>query len=147
MLSKVIPSTCPQLSNEIHVFDTLNTLSNLTLIFGHAYGYVLSLDPPPEQDNSSQDDKEGGHYVYLFMQPFEHNFSDLPDEPKANEDFYFEILIGLYYDERRSISLTGTFIKVSSCSTLLTKKLRGPTRLEIMAAIFTSPSHPKLSPH
>jgi hypothetical protein len=39
----------------------------------------------------------GGHYVYLFMIPFESDFSDLPDEPQANEDFFFEILIGLYY--------------------------------------------------
>jgi hypothetical protein len=39
----------------------------------------------------------GGHYVYLFMTPFESSFSDLPDETQGNEDFFFEILTGLYY--------------------------------------------------
>ena len=39
----------------------------------------------------------GGHYVYLFMEPIQSNFSDLPDEPQVNEDFFFEVLIALCY--------------------------------------------------
>jgi hypothetical protein len=110
---KVFHSTSPQLQNELHVMSKLNEMTGKTLLFGHAYGTILSPDSPWQ---FGEDDIEsttidsagdeilssprivgGGHYVYLFMEPIESNFSDLPDEPKVNEDFFFEILIGLYY--------------------------------------------------
>jgi hypothetical protein len=125
---KVFHSTSPQLQNELRVMTKLNKVVGPTLIFGHAYGTILSPDAPwgDFDNNDDADDVEstatdyaddnnektvgsqhtlsnqqdivgGGHYVYLFMTPFESNFSDLPDEPQVNEDFFFEILIGLYY--------------------------------------------------
>jgi hypothetical protein len=124
---KVLHSTDPQLQNELRVMRKLNKMVGPTLIFGHAYGTILSPDAPwGESDNYDNDDDVestatdyaddnhdetspkqltqtsnqqtfGGHYVYLFMTPFESNFSDLPDEPQVNEDFFFEILIGFYY--------------------------------------------------
>jgi hypothetical protein len=126
---KVLHSTDPQLQNELRVMTKLNKIVGPTLIFGHAYGTILSPDAPwgdfHNNDVNDNDDVEstatdyaddnqdetsskqltqtsnqqtfGGHYVYLFMTPFESDFSDLPDEPQANEDFFFEILIGLYY--------------------------------------------------
>jgi hypothetical protein len=126
---KVFHSSDPQLQNELRVMAKLNKVVGPTLIFGHAYGTILSPDAPwGEFDdvNDNDDDIEstatdyaydnnektvgsqhtlsnqqdivgGGHYVYLFMTPFESDFSDLPDEPQVNEDFFFEILIGLYY--------------------------------------------------
>jgi hypothetical protein len=125
---KVLHSSDPQLQNELRVMAKLNKVVGPTLIFGHAYGTILSPDAPwGESDNyddaddvestatdyaddnnektvgsqhtlsNQQDIVGGGHYVYLFMIPFESSFSDLPDEPQVDEDFFFEILIGLYY--------------------------------------------------
>jgi hypothetical protein len=128
---KVFHSTSPQLQNELRVMRKLNNMVGPTLIFGHAYGTILSPDAPWEDSDHYDDDLEstatdnadvcdektvgsqhtlsnqpivnshhivgGGHYVYLFMTPFESSFSDLPDEPQVNEDFFFEVLIGLYY--------------------------------------------------
>ncbi len=110
---KVLHSTSPELKNELHIMSKLNDMTRQTLIFGHAYGTILS---PDALWDSRYDDVEstatecdsnevlstehihgGGHYVYLFMEPIDFNFSDLPDESKVNEDFFFEILIGLYY--------------------------------------------------
>jgi hypothetical protein len=117
---KIFHSTDPQLQNELRVMAKFNKMVGPTLIFGHAYGTILSPDAPWDYDDdddiestatdyAGDDNNEilskqpvqnlvvGGHYVYLFMTPFESNFSDLPDEPQVNEDFFFEILIGLYY--------------------------------------------------
>ena len=99
---KVIPSTDRTLSNELAVSKKLNLLSeeNTTQVFSYSYGYILSMDFPSQlgEDLESQED---GYYVYLFMQPIEFGFADLPDEPKVNEDFYFEVLIALYYARKR----------------------------------------------
>jgi hypothetical protein len=95
---KVLHSSSPDFTNELRVMNKLNTLCSETSIFGHAYGYILSPDPPRRfQNNDDEWTQTRGHYAYLLMEPFEFNFFDLPDEPKANEDFFFEILIGLYY--------------------------------------------------
>jgi hypothetical protein len=60
---------------------------------------ISSLQPTVSNQSTvnSQHIPGGGHYVYLFMEPIESNFSDLPDDPQVNEDFFFEVLIGLYY--------------------------------------------------
>ncbi len=116
---KVMHSTSPQLANELHIMNKLNDMTRQTVVFGHAYGTILSPDSPwnfeendvestatDYGDGNDDDDDEctsnqhiagGGHYVYLFIEPIESDFSDLPDEPKVNEDFFFEILVGLYY--------------------------------------------------
>ena len=96
---KVLHSSSSQLQNELYVMNKLNGMTRQTLIFGHAYGYILSPDSPLHFQDDSDDEwiQTRGHYAYLFMEPFESNFCDLPDEPKTNEDFFFEILIGLYY--------------------------------------------------
>jgi hypothetical protein len=112
---KVLHSTSPQLQNELHVMSKLNEMTGKTLLFGHAYGTILSPDSPWQYEDdiesttmdygddgnneisTNQPIPGGGHYVYLFMEPIESNFSELLDEPKVNEDFFFEILIGLYY--------------------------------------------------
>jgi hypothetical protein len=113
---KVLHSTSPQLQNELYVMHKLNDMTRQTLVFGHVYGYILSPDAPwhsredddvesTPTDHADDDDEihGGGHYVYIFMEPFESNFSDLPDEPQVNEDFFFEILIGLY-DARKAFN-------------------------------------------
>ena len=99
---KVIPSTDRTLSNELAVSKKLNLLSeeNTTQVFSYSYGYVLSMDFPSQLRNR-QKSQEDGHYIYLFMEPIEFEFADLPDEPKINEDFYFEVLIALYYARKR----------------------------------------------
>ena len=99
---KVIPSTDRTLFNELAVSGKLNLLSeeNATQVFSYSYGYILSMDFPSQLKNR-QKSQEDGHYIYLFMEPIEFEFADLPDEPKINEDFYFEVLIALYYARKR----------------------------------------------
>ncbi len=105
---KIMQDTDPDLSNELRVGHTLNKLSkeNATQVFGFTTGYVLSFDLPPHLTlapislnvpGHGYVSSRAHHYVYVFLERIEHKFQDLPDDPKINEDFYFEMLIGLYY--------------------------------------------------
>ena len=96
---KVFAGDDPQLANEVSVSNKLKTLTDThqTLVFNYAYGYVLSTELPPHYTRLSN----AIHYVYLFSQRINHQFCELPDEAKVNEDFYFEILIGIYYARKQ----------------------------------------------
>ena len=99
---KVIPSDSPSLANELKVSNALNSLLNQTKAFVFTNGYILSPDLPPDYVELDLEKPENlGHFVHLFMENIDFNFGDLADEPKVNEDFYFEILIGLYYARKR----------------------------------------------
>lgn len=110
---KIIQDADPDLANEISVGDKLNLLSqeNLTHVFSFINGYVLSLDLPPgitelepisiHKPGFGYINNPANHYVYLFMSKIDHDFSELPDEPKKNEDFFFEVLIGLFYARKK----------------------------------------------
>lgn len=110
---KIIQNHDPQLSNELSVSAKLNELSreNLTNVFNFTSGYILSTELPPHiqmkplsfyvSEQRNYVDIPAHHYVYVFSQKILHAFETLPDEPKINEDFYFEILIGLYYARQK----------------------------------------------
>ncbi len=109
---KVMQDHDPDMLNELAVGNKLNDLSkkNLTQVFNYVSGYVLSTELPPGiqlepisvyEANMGYSDYEAHHYVYIFSELVKNPFDMLPDEPKANEDFYFEILVGLFYARRR----------------------------------------------
>lgn len=94
---KVFSSEDTELSNELLVSGALNTLIPETSGFVFTHGYILSPDIPPDYKGK----KDARHFVYLFSDKVEFDFDELPDEPKINENFYFEILIALYYARKR----------------------------------------------
>jgi hypothetical protein len=105
---KILQDSDPDLVNELRVGNALNKLSreNLTHVFGFTHGYVLSFDLPPHVSlarislnvpGRGYVDVSAHHYVYMFLDLHSHSFADLPDDPKINEDYYFEMLIGIYY--------------------------------------------------
>lgn len=104
---KILQDSDPDMANELFVASKLNELAAVTTVFVHCSGYVLSLDLPPDDARlASISVYEPGHgyvvlpashYVYAFFQRVQHSFDELPDEPKINEDFFFEILIGVYH--------------------------------------------------
>lgn len=101
---KIIPMSKKELSNEMSVSLQLNDIlkQDSPQIFGYSYGYITSQELPPGINVAS--DNKG--YVYLFSKPIRYTFDkDLPNDPKINEEFYFEILIGLYYI-RKTIPFT-----------------------------------------
>jgi hypothetical protein len=81
------------LPNEISVSNQLIALFKHTQIFQFTYGYILCTELPP---NITPFDQDFG-YIYLVSELIDQTFDALPDEPKTNEDFYFEILIGIYF--------------------------------------------------
>lgn len=107
---KIMQDHDPDLANELHVGSKLNELIKQTQIFNYTSGYILSLDLPPsttldpisryDEDEEDYLHEYAHHYVYVFSQLLDKPFNQLPDEPKVNEDFYFEILIGLLYARR-----------------------------------------------
>ena len=142
---KVIPSSDRTLSNELAVSKKLNLLSeeNATQVFSYSYGYILSMDFPSQlgEDAESQEDR---HYVYLFMQPIEFNFADLPDEPKVNEDFYFEVLIALYYARKR---FKFTHWDIHAKQLMFNKSKEGATRsYSIGGKFFVTIEETKIQP-
>ena len=104
---KILQDSDPDLSNELLVTGKLNELASLTTVFVHCSGYVLSLELPPDvprletisiyEPGHGYVDLPASHYVYAFFRRVQHPFDALPDEPKINEDFFFEILIGIYH--------------------------------------------------
>lgn len=110
---KIYQNHDPEHANELAVSNKLNELAaeNLTHVFNFVSGYILSMDLPPYVQLKPLSvyvpSKRGymnilaHHYVYVFSQPIQFAFEKLPDEPKLNEDFYFEILIGIYYARKR----------------------------------------------
>jgi hypothetical protein len=90
---KIIAKSDKHLSNEIAVCNQLIALFKHTQIFQYTYGYILCMDLPSDVAPFDQD----FGYIYLFSELIDQPFDKLPDEDKTNEDFYFEILIGLYY--------------------------------------------------
>ena len=104
---KILQDSDPDLSNELFVASKLNELASLTTVFVHCSGYVLSLELPPDvpcletisiyEPGHGYVDLPASHYIYAFFRRVQHPFDALPDEPKINEDFFFEILIGIYH--------------------------------------------------
>ena len=99
---KIIPRNDPNLSSEVAISNALNEFgyNHITPVFATTYGYILSKDLPPNAKRLARDTQHAyglQHFVYLFMEPITFTFAELPDEPKVNEDFYFEVLIGLFY--------------------------------------------------
>ena len=110
---KILQNTDPDLENEVSIMSKLNALSqeNTTQVFSFGIGYILCPDIPPDivqlepisvhQPGIGYVTQSVGHYVYLFSEKIQRDFEALPDQPKINEDFFFEILIGLYYARRQ----------------------------------------------
>lgn len=106
---KILQDSDPDLQNELSVSSKLNALSqeNLTHVFNFTNGYIFALDLPPNiaQLEPISLHKPGfgyvkqtpQHYIYLFSSKIDHEFASLPDEEKVNENFFFEVLIGLFF--------------------------------------------------
>ena len=110
---KIMQNTDPDLENKLAVSNKLNVLSqeNLTRVFSFTNGYVLSLDLPPHIQRLESIslhapgigivEQPAAHYVYVFSEKVDNYFDALPDEPSVNENFFFEVLIALYYARKK----------------------------------------------
>lgn len=99
-ISPLFSKQAKDLSNEARMLNLLNELGTRTQIFAHGYGFILSKEHPLLSNASTED-----YYAYLFSEKIGAVFRELPDEPKINEDFYFEVLIGIYY-ARKAFNFT-----------------------------------------
>ena len=94
---KTLLSGDPETANELSMAAKLNSLQSLTQAFPNTHGFLLCTDAPPQMPAAPP----GEAHVLLFSDRIDATFDELPDDPKHNEDCYFQLLIGLYYARKR----------------------------------------------
>jgi hypothetical protein len=102
---KIIANTDPGVAHELDVAAFIQRVAQIDHLqmFGTLHGTILCQTLPfaTKLVKDRPDQADPSYYIYMFMTRVEHTFEELPNDPKINEDFYFQILIGLYHARRR----------------------------------------------
>lgn len=122
---KVMRIDDPDVEGEIQVGYTLTSLlKDKTPIFNATYGYILSTpELPPNVIPMKPTLSPTHHLVYVFLEQSDFSFDKLSDNPKTNQDFYFEVLIGLYF-ARQALKFSHRDIQTDN---LMFQQLPAPT--------------------
>ena len=149
---KVFQNTAEDVYSELLVGDALNELMENTghALFSKTAGYIISKELPPGmtlRPFSGSDefgelfDLEPDCYIYVFIERVAMPFKSLPDEPRVNENAFFELLLGIYYARRElcfvhyDIHEGNIMFDVSENATDHVYKLGGGKCLTIRSAI------------